>query len=180
MTKIYLATDHRGFELKEKIKVWLHEWGYEYQDFGALTFKSDDDYTDFIPEVAKKVSLDPENSKGIILGATGQGEAMLANRYKGVRAAVFYGPPFQFKRMSWRKWLLLGDDGGAGVMGTEELKIFMELIKLSREHNDSNVLSLGASFLGARAAKKIIKLWLETPFSEEERHKRRINKIDNV
>ena len=174
---IYLATDHRGFELKEKIKIWLKEWGYEYEDMGNFVYDENDDYPDFILKAAEKVSQDPENSKAIILGGSGQGEAMAANRYKGVRAAVFYGPPFQLKVMGWRKWLLLGT-GAAGIFQTDEFLIFQKLIKLSREHNDSNVLSLGASFLDARVAKKIIKLWLETPFSGEERHKRRIGKID--
>lgn len=144
---IYLATDHRGFELKEKIKEWLKEWGYEFQDFGAFEYNPDDDYPDFIHKAAQAVAKDPENNKGIILGGSGQGEAMVANRYKGVRAAVYYG---------------YSD----------------EKIKLSREHNNTNILSLGASFLTEEEAKKAIKLWLETPFSGEERHTRRIKKID--
>lgn len=175
---IYLASDHRGFELKNKTKEWLKEWGYEYEDMGPFEYNKDDDYPDFIRKAAEAVSNDPERSRGIILGGSGQGEAMVANRYKGVRAAVFYGPPFQLKRMSWRKWLLFGT-GGAGVMQIEEFKIFIELIKLSREHNNANILSLGASFLDARVVKKIIKLWLETPFPGDERHKRRIEKIDS-
>ena len=176
--KIYLATDHRGFELKNKSKEWLKEWGYEYEDMGAFELNKDDDYPDFIRKVAEAVANDPERSRGIILGGSGQGEAMVANRYKGVRAAVFYGPPFQFKLMSWRKWLLFGT-GGAGLMQIEEFKIFMELIKLSREHDNANVLSLAASFIDYSVAKKIIKLWLETPFPGEERHKRRVNKFDS-
>ena len=174
--KIFLATDHRGFELKNKIKEWLKEWGYEYEDMGAFELNKDDDYPDFISKAAEKVSQDSDHSKAIIMGGSGQGEAMVANRYKGVRAAVFYGPPYQFKVMTWRKWLLFGS-GGAGVMQTEELKILIELIKLSREHDNANVLSLGASFLDSRVAKKIIKLWLETPFPGEERHKRRLAKF---
>ena len=60
---IYLATDHRGFELKEKIKQWLTEWNYEFQDMGAFEHEKDDDYPDFIHKAAEKVSVDPENSK---------------------------------------------------------------------------------------------------------------------
>src|SRR3990167_8808632 len=111
---IYLAADHRGFELKEKIKEWLKEWGYEYEDMGAFEYNADDDYPDFISKAAEKVSQDSDNSRAIIMGGSGQGEAMVANRYKGVRAAVFYGPPFQLKEMTWRKWLLFGT-GAAGV-----------------------------------------------------------------
>lgn len=144
--KIYLASDHRGFELKEKIKKWLKEWGYEYEDMGAFGYDKDDDYPNFISKAAEKVSQDPDNSRAIILGGSGQGEAMVANRYKGVRAAVYYG-------------------------GSEEI------VKLSREHNDANVLSLGTFFVDEETAMKAIKLWLETPFPGEERHVRRISKF---
>jgi len=143
---IYLASDHRGFELKEKIKEWLKKWGYEYEDMGAFEYDKDDDYPDFVSKVAEKVSQDSDKSKAIILGSSGQGEAMVANRYKGVRAAVYYG-------------------------GSEEI------IKLSREHNNANILSLGASFIDEETANKAIKLWLETAFSDAERHKRRITKF---
>lgn len=144
--KIYIGTDHAGFELKEKIKTWLSDWGYEYQDFGADSFDSKDDYPDFIRPVAEAVSKDP-GSFGITLGGSGQGEAMTANRFAGVRAAVFYG-----------------DD--------------LDVIRLTREHNNANILSLGARFIEEVDAKSAIKLWLETPFSEDERHVRRIGKID--
>lgn len=153
---IYLAADHRGFELKEKIKVWLSEWGYEFQDFGALEYNPDDDYPDFIHKAAEKVSENPKENKAIILGGNGQGEAIAANRYKRVRAAVYYG-------------------------GNEEV------IKMFREHDNTNVLSLGVAIgstvkearpMDDETAKKAVKLWLETPFTGEERHKRRIEKID--
>ena len=93
------------------------------------------------------MAADPENTRGIVLGGSGQGEAMVASRYKGVRAAVYYG----------------GE---------------REIIKLSREHNNANILSLGARFISAEEAKEAVKLWLDTPFSGEERHRRRIEKID--
>ncbi|MBI4158570.1 MAG: RpiB/LacA/LacB family sugar-phosphate isomerase [Candidatus Yanofskybacteria bacterium] len=152
---IYLASDHRGFELKNKIKEWLKEWGYEYEDMGAFEFDKDDDYPDFISKAAEKVSQDSENSKAIIMGGSGQGEAMVANRHKGVRAAVYYG-------------------------GSEEI------VKLSREHNNANVLSLGlaigSTFEGSvpmdeETVKRVIKVWLEAPFPGEERHVRRISKF---
>jgi ribose 5-phosphate isomerase B len=113
-----------------------------------LKYDESDDYPDFIKIAAQKVSENPQNSKAVILGKSGQGEAMVANRFRGIRAAVFHG-------------------------GT------LEIIRLSREHNDSNVLSLGASFVPIENAKEALELWLETPFSGEERHARRIKKIDS-
>lgn len=145
--KIYLGTDHAGFKLKEAIKSFLKAEGYAVFDEGAFALDPGDDYPDFIDIVAKQVASDPENNRGIIFGASGQGEAMCANRYPKVRAAVFYG-------------------------GAEEL------LKLSREHNNANILSLGARFLDADLTKRLVKLWLETNFSGEDRHIRRIAKID--
>lgn len=145
---IYLGTDHRGFSLKEKIKLWLSEWGYKYEDKGAFAYNKEDDYPDFIIPVARAVAEEPLRRLGIVLGGSGQGEVMAANRFKGVRAALYYG--------------------GA-----------QEVARMSREHNGANVLSLGADFVGEKEAKEALKMWLETPFSGEERHVRRINKIDN-
>jgi len=144
---IYLATDHAGFELKEKVKKFLTSFSYTVEDCGAYTLDSNDDYPDFVHKAAGAVSKDPKNSRGIIFGSSGEGEAMVANRHAGVRAAVLYA---------------YNED----------------IIRLSREHNDANILSLGARFLAEEQALHAVKLWLETPFSEEERHKRRIKKID--
>ena len=144
---IYLGSDHRGYEMKEKIKTWLQGWGMDFVDVGPKTYQADDDYPDFVAIVAEKVAQDPMNNRGIVLGATGQGEAMVANRRRGIRAAVLYA----FNE---------------------------EIIKLSREHNAANVLSIGASFLPEDDAKKAIELWLKTDFSNEERHVRRIAKLD--
>ncbi len=150
--KIFLGTDHAGFELKEVLKKYLRDdLGYEVSDEGAFVLTPDDDYPDFIRIVAKRVRSDP-TSRGIILGGSGQGEAIVANREKGVRAVVYYGQP-----------------------RTDEL----DVIKLSREHNDSNILSLGARFLGKDEAKRAVKLWLETKTDPDPRHARRIKKIDN-
>ena len=142
---IYLATDHAGYELKEKIKKFLGEKGYEVKDFGASEFNKDDDYPDFVAKAAEAVSNNPSD-RAIVLGGSGQGEAMVANRYKGVRAAVLY-------------------------------KLDKEIVKLSREHNDANILSLGARFLSEQEALEAVELWLSTDFSDEERHKRRIDKF---
>lgn len=89
---IVLATDHAGFELKESVKKFLLESNYEVKDFGAFTYESTDDYPDFINPAAKFIS-ENDNIMGIIFGGSGQGEAMAANRFKGVRAAVFYDGP---------------------------------------------------------------------------------------
>jgi ribose 5-phosphate isomerase B len=106
-----------------------------------------DDYPDFVAQVAEKVAQDPVGNRGIVLGKTGQGEAMVANRRRGVRAAVLYA---------------YNED----------------IVKLSRQHGAGNVLSLGADFLSDDEAKRAIRLWLDTPFSDEERHIRRLAKID--
>ena len=145
--KIFLASDHAGFELKEKVKGWLKSEGYSVKDEGAFEYNPEDDYPDFVRIVALLVSSNLE-SRGIIFGKSGQGEAMVANRFSNVRAAVYYGGPD-------------------------------EIIKLSREHNDANVLSLGASCLTEVEAQQAIKLWLDGEFSGEARHRRRIEKIDN-
>lgn len=150
--KIYLGSDHAGFELKEKVKIFLADKGHVVIDFGANEFNAEDDYPDFIWKVADNISQDYNNgdtdSKAIIFGGSGQGEAIIANRFANVRAAVFYG----------------GDK---------------EIVKLSREHNDTNVLSIGARFVSENEAKEAIELWLNTEFSGDERHKRRIAKIED-
>lgn len=145
---IYLATDHAGFELKEKIKRFLDSEGYDVKDCGAFVYDKADDYPDFISQAAQAVSKDPD-SKAIILGGSGQGEAIVANKFPNVRAAVYYGK-------------------------------VEEMPKLTRQHNDSNILSLGARFLDEKEACKAVKLFLQTPFSEDSRHIRRINKIKKI
>ena len=142
---IYLATDHAGFELKEKIKKYLVELGMEVEDLGAHEFNPEDDYPDFVRPVAEAVANDPERSRGIIFGGSGQGEAIVVNKVKGIRAAVYYGGP-------------------------------VDIVKLSRQHNDANILSLGARFITLEQAKEAIKVWLDTKF-EGGRHKRRMHKI---
>lgn len=161
--KVYLATDHAGFELKGKLKTFLSELGYEVQDFGAFEYNPDDDYTDFISKAAEAVSKDPENSKAIVLGGSGQAEAMVANKFKEVRCALFYAA--------------VAPLGAADITGRKSEDIF-EMIRLTREHNNANVLSIGVRFISEEEAKEAVKLWLATPFSNEERHKRRIDKIE--
>jgi ribose 5-phosphate isomerase B len=163
--KVYLGTDHAGFELKEKVKQFLQSQGFEVKDCGAHSFDKDDDYPDFIGEAAKQVSSDPQNSKAIVFGGSGQGEAIVANKFKNVRCALFYGPvtPSQATDVKGQ----ISDDS-------------FEMLKLTREHNDSNVLSLGVRFLTEEDALKAVKLFLDSPFTRDERHVRRIEKIKKI
>ena len=146
--KIYIGSDHAGFEMKRELMKYLSTLSHESYDCGPFEYDHEDDYPDYISQVAKQISDDPE-SFGIVIGYSGQGEAIVANRFPKVRCAVFYGGP-------------------------------KHVLKLSREHNDANVLSLGANFVTTDEAKKALELWLHTPFTGEERHIRRIKKIDNL
>ena len=145
--QIFIASDHAGFKLKQELITYLKELGHEVYDKGPFEYKEDDDYPDFVIPVAKAVGSDPEKSRGIIIGSSGQGEATAANRFSGVRTAAYYG----------------------GNLDT---------IRLSREHNNANILSLGARFVASTEAREAVKLWLDTPFSGEERHRRRNDKLD--
>jgi len=149
---IHIGGDHAGFDLKGEIIRFLEKKEYEVVDHGAHEFDGDDDYPDFVLPVALAV-VEDKNSRGIILGGSGQGEAMVANRVQGIRATVFYGEP-EYSDES--------------------------IINLSRQHNDANVLSIGARFVTEEEALEAIDMWLETSFSEEERHLRRIHKIDEI
>ena len=97
--KIVLGTDHAGFELKEEIKKFLIQSGFEVEDMGTSKYDPGDDYPDFIVPAAKKVAADP-NAKGIIFGGSGQGEAIAANKVKGIRAAVYYGDNLDIVKLS--------------------------------------------------------------------------------
>lgn len=146
--KIFFASDHAGFEHKTALMEFAAaELGHEVIDCGAFEYDEADDYPDFITVAVANLKPELPDARAVIFGRTGQGEAMLANRFAGIRAAVYYGGP-------------------------------EEIISLSREHNDANVLSLGAGFVDAESAKAALRLWLETPFSNEERHARRITKLD--
>ena len=152
--RIYLAADHAGFELKEKLKKYLEQSGHEIKDFGALALNPEDDYPDFIFPAMKALAIDLKNgkdSRGIIFGGSGQGEAMIANRFSAIRAVV-----------------------------CDDNKDLEAKIKAWREHNDSNVLSFGARFIDEESAKAATKIWLETPFTNELRHLRRLKKIDKI
>jgi ribose 5-phosphate isomerase B len=153
--KIYLATDHAGFSLKEEVKKYLEELppkegeAYEVYDCGALTLEPGDGYPAYMAQAAENVQKDAlhEPALAIIFGGSGQGEAIVANRFRHVRAIVYAG----------------GN---------------LELVKLGREHNDANVLSIGARFVTFSEAVQAITLFLDTPFSHDERHVERIIQID--
>lgn len=160
--KVYLGTDHAGFELKNKVKSFLEKEGYEVEDCGAYEFDKNDDYPDFVGKAAEMVSKDPQDSRGIVFGGSGQGEAIVANKFTGVRCAVFYTPAIP--------------SGAADASGRVSSDPY-EMLRLTREHNNSNILSLGSRFLSDDQAFKAVKIWLEAPFTGDERHKRRIEKI---
>lgn len=146
MKKVYLASDHAGYELKSALQAYLNERGYQTEDLGPFDYEPLDDYPDTIGPLARAIAEDA-SAFGIAIGGSGQGEAMVCNRTSGVRAAVYYG-------------------------GNKDI------ITLSRQHNNANVLSLGAKFLSQEEAKEAVLLWLETAFAGEERHARRIGKLN--
>lgn len=160
--KIAVATDHAGFEALRELKVFLESLGHECVDYGPKSFDGDDDYPDFMFPAARAVAKG-ECQAGIILGGSGQGEAMAANRVKGVRAAVFYGPVIAKTAINTE-----------GETSDDPY----EIVKLSRQHNDANVLSLSGRFLNLDEMKQAISIWLDTPFSGAERHARRVKKLD--
>lgn len=159
--KVYLATDHAGFELKNKVTEFLKTEGYEVEDCGPFSYDKNDDYPDWISRAAKKVSENPD-SIGIVFGGSGQGEAIVANKFKNVRCAVFYGP--------------IIPPIATDITGKTSDDPF-EMLRLTREHNNANILSLGVRFINEDEAKNAIKLFLQTKYSGEERHARRIEKI---
>ncbi|HEV2340061.1 MAG TPA: RpiB/LacA/LacB family sugar-phosphate isomerase [Patescibacteria group bacterium] len=162
--KIYLGADHAGFILKEKIKEFLLEKGYNVIDEGAYREDDADDYPEFISKVAMHISQN-SSDRGIILGGSGQGEAMVANKFPSVRTAVFYGKAIAQAAIDIEKDK--SDDP-------------FEIVKLSRLHNNANILSLGARFLHEKDAFEAVSLWLVTPFSEELQHKRRLSEMAKI
>ncbi len=160
--KIALGTDHAGFEQLKQLKEYLIAEGHECQDFGPASFDAADDYPDFIFPAARAVA-NGECEAGIILGGSGQGEAMAANRIKGVRCTLFYGTAVAKTAVD--------------AEGTQSDDPY-EILKLSRQHNHANVLSLSGRFLSLDEMKQAIKTWLDTPYSDEERHTRRVRKLD--
>ncbi|MBA4149823.1 MAG: ribose 5-phosphate isomerase B [Verrucomicrobia bacterium] len=140
--KIAIGSDHAGFEYKEKVKGCLQELGHDIKDFGA--FNTDPvDYPVYVRPVAEAVSQG-EFERGIVLGGSGNGEAIVANKVRGIRCALCWNA---------------------------------ESARLSREHNDANVLSLGQRMISEECALEIVKIWLQTTFAGG-RHLRRIQQIE--
>ncbi len=143
---VYIGTDHAAYEEKEKLKPYIEELGFAVTDLGTFTPDSCD-YPDIAREVSEKV-LEHKGSFGVLMCGTGEGMAMTANKYKGIRAAHV----------------------------TNE-----ELAEMSRKHNNANVIVMGSRVTNVEDMKKYLKKFFETGFEEnEERHKRRVNKIDGT
>ena len=141
--RVYLGSDHAGFELKTRIIEWLKEAGYEAVDCGPESYVEDDDYPPYVMSAAHSVINDP-GSLGIVIGGSGNGEQIASNKIPGIRAAV-----------AWTD----------------------ETAQLARQHNDANVLSLGAREYSLQDAVSFAKVFIETPFSGETRHARRLAMI---
>ena len=146
--KIVLASDHAGFERKNELLEFLKKETFDVEDVGAHTLDQGDDYPKYMVGAAMRVVEDPDNTRAIIFGMSGQGEAIVVNRFPGVRAAVWYGGS-------------------------------LDIIKLSREHNDANVLSLGGRLLTGGQAEEVLRTWLATPFAGG-RHAARVRKITEI
>lgn len=147
--KLLLASDHAGFELKNKIVAYLKSENFDVEDMGAHVYDKEDDYPKILVPVAMRVVSDPENTRAIIFGKSGNGEAMISNRFPGVRAAVYHG----------------GN---------------LDIVRLSREHNDANVLSVAAGFVAEEEAREAVKIWISTQFSADPRHVRRNEMLDTI
>jgi len=160
--KIYFAADHAGYELKNILLGFARDYlRAEVEDCGAHVFDKDDDYPALIAGAAKKLSEDAaagRESRAVIIGASGQGEAMVANRFPRVRCALYYGAP------SGKQTDMSGND--------------LDMLSSTRQHNDSNALALGARFLTADEAQEALRHWLTVPFPGEARHARRIKSIE--
>lgn len=144
---IYIGADHRGYRIKEAIKNFLKDRGYQVFDVGNSRYDEEDDYPDFAMTLARKVSRDYENSKGILVCGSGAGMEIVANKFRKVRAAS-----------------IMNSDQAFDV----------------RNDDDTNVLIVPADYLTTDTVRKILITWLETPFSGEERFRRRIEKIYRI
>lgn len=141
--RVYIGSDHAGFDLKAALIAHLSGSGHEVTDCGALSFDPEDDYPAPCIEAATRTVADP-GSLGIVIGGSGNGEQIAANKVKGVRAALAWNDP---------------------------------TATLAREHNDANVVSIGARNHSTEVAIHLVELFLQTPFSGVDRHQRRIDEL---
>ena len=144
--KIFIASDHRGFELKKSLSTYLTSLNHEVFDLGPLELNPTDDFPLYIVQVVKEILANP-NSRGIVICKNGVGVSIMANRSKGIRCALSWSP---------------------------------EHAKTTRNDDDSNVLALPSEFISEKEAELIVKTWLETPFANEERFRRRLAEIENL
>lgn len=143
---VYLGADHRGFDLKEKIKYWLLDWGDEYEDLGATEKDPADDYPDYARAVAEKV-VEEDGHRGIVICGSGIGVAIAANKVVGARAGTATN---------------------------------YEQVRAAVSDEDLNILALPGDFINEGEAKEIVKTFLETKFSQAERHVRRLDKVKEL
>ncbi|GHA56689.1 ribose-5-phosphate isomerase [Streptomyces tauricus] len=143
--RVYLGSDHAGFELKNHLVEWLKSAGHEPVDCGPLIYDAQDDYPPFCLRAAERAAADPEGL-GIVIGGSGNGEQIAANKVAGVRAAL-----------AWS----------------------VETAALGRQHNDANVVAVGARMHSEEEATKFVETFLNTPFSGDERHVRRIDMLSS-
>ncbi|HEY7486464.1 MAG TPA: ribose-5-phosphate isomerase [Streptosporangiaceae bacterium] len=141
--RVFLGSDHAGYELKRHLIEWLSANGHDPVDCGPPAYHADDDYPPFVLRAAARTAAAP-GSIGIVIGGSGNGEVIAANKVKGVRAALVWSD---------------------------------ETATLGREHNDANVISIGARMHDLDTATRFVELFLNTPYSKEERHTRRIEMI---
>jgi ribose 5-phosphate isomerase B len=141
--RVYLGSDHAGFELKAHLAGHLAAGGYEVVDVGAHTFDPEDDYPAFCVATGERVVADP-GSLAVVIGGSGNGEQIAANKVIGVRAALAWNP---------------------------------ETARLAREHNDANVVAIGARQHSLDEATALVETFLATPFSNDPRHARRIAQV---
>ena len=160
--KIALSTDHAGYERLKKLKEGLEMAGYTCHDFGPAQFDIDDDYPDFIRPACEAI-LAGGCEVGIIFGGSGQGEAMCANRFNGIRCSVWYGPSVPIEAVN-----------AEGIVSSDPY----EILKLSKEHNNANMLSIAGRFVSDDETLRVVIKWLNESFKNEERHIRRIEKLD--
>ena len=143
--RVFLGSDHAAYELKEHLLKVLAEAGHEPVDCGAHVYDAEDDYPPFCFEVGERVVAEP-GTLGVVLGGSGNGEQIAANKVPGIRAAL-----------AWNR----------------------DTATLARQHNNANVVAVGARQHSADEAAELVRIFLDTPFSGDERHIRRINLVSD-